>query len=130
MGSELTGRVEILNEAVIHSSTAHERILRAGHARIHLANCAKEFMRYINISEACITDYDFSVIDWDRYVRNLGARQTHEVNLTREFDLHAQAISIRATVCNLIQGRYIIIYEFTIHLNYEPRCTEWSKGSL
>ena len=30
VGSELAGRVEILGEAVLHSSTAHERLLRAG----------------------------------------------------------------------------------------------------
>ena len=33
------------------------------------------------------------------------------------------------TVCNVMQVKYIMICEFTIHLDYESRCTEWSKGS-
>jgi hypothetical protein len=61
VGSELAGRVEILDEAVLHSSTAHERLLRAGPARIHRATCAQEFKSYINLSEK--REFDFSVID-------------------------------------------------------------------
>ena len=66
VGSELAGRMEILDEAVLHSSTAHERLLRAGPARIHRATCAQEFRSYINLSEKRTCDYDFSVIDWNR----------------------------------------------------------------
>ena len=77
VGSELAGRVEILDEAVLHSSTAHERLLRAGPARIHRATCAQEFKSYINLSEKRTCDYDFSVIDWNRYAQNLEARQMH-----------------------------------------------------
>jgi len=91
VGSELAGRVEILNEAVIHSSTAHERILRAGHTRIRTTACAEEFQQNLNLSEYCGSAYDFCVVDWDYYHRQLGARQTHEVQPTREFDLLAQA---------------------------------------
>ena len=91
VGSELAGRVEILDKVVTHSSTAHERILRAGHARIHIKACAEEFRRFLNLSDDSSDAYDFSVIDWDRYVLHLGERQTHEVHLTRAFDLHAQA---------------------------------------
>ena len=79
VGSELAGRVEILDKAVTHSSTANERILRAGHARIHIKACAEEFRRFLNLSDDSSDAYDFSVVDWDRYVLHLGARQTHEV---------------------------------------------------
>ena len=76
---------------MLHSSTAHERLLRAGSARIHRATCAQEFRSYINLSEKREREFDFCVIDWPRYVQNLEARQMHEVHLTREFYLHAQA---------------------------------------